>query len=110
MQHTFAVVAAYAAEPGESSAPGQLVGLARAVSDGAFAASVVDVAVLPLFQRRRIGRELVQRLMFFFRAGFRLTRKYCFMRFDAELLDDDSRMDLEQWGRSRVLGSLRGGP
>lgn len=37
--------------------------LLRAVSDGAFAASVSDVAVLPRFQRRRIGRQLMQRLV-----------------------------------------------
>jgi len=33
------------------------------VSDGAFAASVCDVAVAPAFQRRRIGRQLVERLV-----------------------------------------------
>lgn len=43
--------------------------------------------------------------MFFFRAGFRLSRKYCYMRFDRELLDAPD--DLERWGRMRVLGSLR---
>jgi ribosomal protein S18 acetylase RimI-like enzyme len=42
---------------------GRLVGYARAVSDGAFNAYVSTVAVLPAYQRRGIGRELVRRLM-----------------------------------------------
>lgn len=47
--------------------------------------------------------------MFFFKAGFRLTRKYSFMRFDAELLDDASQADSERWGRGQVAGALRPG-
>ena len=43
--------------------------------------------------------------MFFFRTGFRLSRKYCYMRFDRDLLDSPD--NLERWGRTRVLGSLR---
>jgi len=41
----------------------RLVGFARAISDGAFNAYISTVAVLPEFQRRGIGRELVRRLM-----------------------------------------------
>lgn len=33
------------------------------MSDGAFAATVVDVAVLPQYRGRRVGRQLVQRLV-----------------------------------------------
>ncbi len=40
-----------------------LVGYARAISDGAFNAYVSTVAVLPEYQRRGIGRELVRRLV-----------------------------------------------
>lgn len=40
-----------------------LVGFARAISDGAFNAYISTVAVLPAYQKRGIGRELVQRLM-----------------------------------------------
>ena len=40
-----------------------LVGFARAISDGAFNAYVSTVAVLPAYQRRGIGRELVRRLL-----------------------------------------------
>ena len=45
--------------------------------------------------------------MFFFKAGFRLTRKYSFMRFDAELLDDAARADPARWGRGQAAGALR---
>jgi ribosomal protein S18 acetylase RimI-like enzyme len=40
-----------------------LVGYARAISDGAFNAYVSTVAVLPAYQRRGIGRDLVRRLL-----------------------------------------------
>jgi GNAT superfamily N-acetyltransferase len=40
-----------------------LVGYARAISDGAFNAYVSTVAVLPEYQRRGIGRELLRRLV-----------------------------------------------
>jgi ribosomal protein S18 acetylase RimI-like enzyme len=41
----------------------QLVGFARAISDGAFNAYISTVAVLPDYQRRGIGREIVRRLI-----------------------------------------------
>jgi ribosomal protein S18 acetylase RimI-like enzyme len=41
----------------------QLVGFARAISDGAFNAYISTVAVLPAYQRRGIGRELIHRLV-----------------------------------------------
>jgi ribosomal protein S18 acetylase RimI-like enzyme len=41
----------------------QLVGFARAISDGAFNAYISTVAVLPAYQKRGIGRELVRRLI-----------------------------------------------
>ncbi|HSD85294.1 MAG TPA: GNAT family N-acetyltransferase, partial [Anaerolineae bacterium] len=40
----------------------RLVGFARAISDGAFNAYISTVAVLPEYQKRGIGRELIQRL------------------------------------------------
>ncbi len=40
-----------------------LVGFARAISDGAFNAYISTVAVLPAYQKRGIGRELVRRLV-----------------------------------------------
>jgi ribosomal protein S18 acetylase RimI-like enzyme len=41
----------------------RLVGFARAISDGASNAYISTVAVLPEYQRRGIGRELIQRLI-----------------------------------------------
>jgi ribosomal protein S18 acetylase RimI-like enzyme len=41
----------------------QLVGFARAISDGASNAYISTVAVLPGYQKRGIGRELIQRLL-----------------------------------------------
>lgn len=41
----------------------RLVGFARAISDGATNAYISTVAVLPEFQRRGIGRELLRRLL-----------------------------------------------
>lgn len=46
--------------------PGQrrrLVGFVRCLSDGAFAALVVDACVHPEYQRRGIGRNLMKRLL-----------------------------------------------
>ena len=40
-----------------------LVGFARAISDGAFNAYISTVAVLPAYQKRGVGRELVRRLV-----------------------------------------------
>jgi ribosomal protein S18 acetylase RimI-like enzyme len=40
-----------------------LVGYARAISDDAFNAYVSTVAVLPAYQRRGIGREMMRRLL-----------------------------------------------
>ena len=41
----------------------RLVGFARGISDGATNAYISTVAVLPEYQKRGIGRELIQRLI-----------------------------------------------
>lgn len=41
----------------------ELVGAVRVLSDGAVRAVVYDLAVLPAYQRRGIGRELLRRCM-----------------------------------------------
>jgi ribosomal protein S18 acetylase RimI-like enzyme len=41
----------------------RLVGFARAISDGATNAYISTVAVLPEYQKRGIGREIIQRLV-----------------------------------------------
>jgi ribosomal protein S18 acetylase RimI-like enzyme len=40
-----------------------LVGFARAISDGASNAYISTVAVLPEYQKRGIGREIIRRLL-----------------------------------------------
>ena len=42
---------------------GQLAGFARAISDGSHQAALYDVAVVPEFQRRRVGSLLVQSIL-----------------------------------------------
>ncbi len=41
---------------------GELVGFARATSDGVFSATIWDVAVAPVWQRSGLGRALMERL------------------------------------------------
>jgi len=81
----------YAFAVGRDETP-KLVGFARTVSDGLFAAQVLDVIVAPAYQQRGIGRRLLRDLcaetrhlgptsiasfvapgnrLFFFRCGFR---------------------------------------
>jgi aralkylamine N-acetyltransferase len=43
---------------------GQLIGFARATSDGALSATIWDVAVLPSWQRLGLGRALIERLTY----------------------------------------------
>ncbi len=41
---------------------GQMVGFARATSDGVLSATIWDVAILPAWQRSGLGRALMERL------------------------------------------------
>lgn len=41
----------------------QLAGFGRAISDGAYQAAVYDVAVLPEFQGRGVGRMIMRRIL-----------------------------------------------
>jgi len=41
----------------------QLIGFARAISDGLLQAAVYDVAVLPSYQRLGIGKQMIEKLM-----------------------------------------------
>jgi ribosomal protein S18 acetylase RimI-like enzyme len=41
---------------------GQLIGFARATSDGVFSATIWDVAVSPVWQRSGLGRAIMERL------------------------------------------------
>ena len=42
---------------------GELVGVGRAICDGAYQAAVYDVAVLPGYQGRGLGRLIMERIM-----------------------------------------------
>eukprot|EP00897_Mesotaenium_endlicherianum_P006501 jgi/Mesen1/587/ME000107S10827 len=85
---------------------GQIIGVGRAVSDGAFVATICDVAVLPDYQRRGVGRKIVKRLVqemkgkgptgfavfpppssrrFFWMLGFRADRKYRIMAYKGKI-------------------------
>lgn len=44
------------------SRPGQLLGFARATSDGVLSATIWDVAVAPAWQRSGLGRAMMERL------------------------------------------------
>lgn len=85
----------------------RMVGFGRAVSDGAFVATICDVAVDPDYQRRGIGRRIVKELVrnmkrkggptgfavfppprarrFFWTMGFRSDRQFCFMIYRGRL-------------------------
>jgi len=65
LENSFLVAALVEESSGSASAPPlrELVGLARATSDGAFEATLWDVLVSPRLQRRGLGRALVQQTM-----------------------------------------------
>lgn len=84
----------------------KVVGIGRAVSDGAFIATICDVAVDPEYQKQGIGRRIVKRLVqeikkkggpsgfavfppplarrFFWLIGFRSDRKYKLMGYQGK--------------------------
>ncbi|KAH9550367.1 hypothetical protein CY35_10G068200 [Sphagnum magellanicum] len=96
-----------------STSSTKIIGVGRAVSDGAFIATICDVAVDPEYQKRGIGRRIVKQLVqdmkrkggptgyavfppkaswrFFWMIGFRSDRKYRFMAYrDKEELTSSS--------------------
>ena len=40
----------------------QLIGFGRAISDGAYQAAIYDVVVVPTYQKRGIGRLIMERI------------------------------------------------
>jgi GNAT superfamily N-acetyltransferase len=48
---------------------GTIVGMARVISDGAYIAYIADVLVLPEYQGRGIGRELMNRVMLYIKGN-----------------------------------------
>lgn len=41
----------------------QLIGFARAISDGAYQAAIYDVAIVPEFQHKGIGTAVIQKIL-----------------------------------------------
>lgn len=62
LQNTYATVWVRAARKSRVAKLGQLLGFARATSDGALSATIWDVAVHPAWQRNGLGRAMVERL------------------------------------------------
>ncbi|KAH7282475.1 hypothetical protein KP509_35G032000 [Ceratopteris richardii] len=109
LKHSYSIVAALDLGEDEDFSQPRLVGFGRAVSDGAFIATICDVAVDPAYQRRGIGRTLVKELvknmkksdgptgfavfprpktrLFFWRIGFRSDQSYKFMTYSGRLLE-----------------------
>lgn len=114
LRHSFAVQAVYEVVPGprgsdEPQSSRRLIGFARAISDGIFAALVCDVMIHPEYQRQGLGKKMMgallrhvrkrgpssfgafprpQQRMFFWETGFRVTRKFRVMRYQLPPGDD----------------------
>jgi len=63
LQNTYAMVWIRTTRKSRSAKIGQLLGFARATSDGVFNATIWDVAVLPAWQGTGLGRALLERLV-----------------------------------------------
>ncbi|KAK9809066.1 hypothetical protein WJX72_008806 [[Myrmecia] bisecta] len=140
LQHSFSVEAAWV--EAEASNSGQhaltpaasgkvLVGLARTISDGAFAALVTDITVHPAFREQGIGRNLIKRLvkdtlrqgptsfaafapphrrMFFWKCSFRWNGAFKVMKytaFDNTLAEESAGQHVQQAGRSPTRSRLQ---
>lgn len=62
LENTFAIVWVRAVKQSRLARLGQMVGFARATSDGVLSATIWDVAVLPAWQRSGLGRAMMERL------------------------------------------------
>lgn len=62
LEHTYHLVWVRAARQSRLARAGQMIGFARATSDGVLSATVWDVAVNPAWQRSGLGRALMERL------------------------------------------------
>ncbi len=54
-ENSYALVFAYDEE--------KLIGFGRAISDGVFQAAIYDIAVLPEYQRKRVGKTIINSLL-----------------------------------------------
>ncbi|GAB4813780.1 hypothetical protein N2152v2_000826 [Parachlorella kessleri] len=62
LHNTYSTIWVRAARKSRLAKQGQLLGFARATSDGALSATIWDVAVHPAWQRNGLGRAMVERL------------------------------------------------
>lgn len=128
MRHSFAfIIVKDEAALCSDGKPGRIVGVGRAVSDGAFIASICDVAVDPEYQHRGIGRKLVKRLVqemkgkgptgfavfpppmarrFFWMMGFRADKKYRVMAYTGECLRKKVNEGLEKKQTDSMFSEL----
>eukprot|EP00250_Pteridium_aquilinum_P026875 c33751_g1_i1 orf=63-761(+) len=110
LKHSYSFVVVLDQAEGSGFLQRRLVGFGRAVSDGAFIATICDVAVDPAYQRRGIGRRIVKELvknmkqkggptgfaafpppkarLFFWSIGFRSDRSFRFMTYRGRLLNN----------------------
>ncbi|GMH44883.1 hypothetical protein BSKO_12840 [Bryopsis sp. KO-2023] len=116
LDNSFRIEAAFARIPGSQN-KWKLVGLARTISDGIFAALLTDLCVHPQFRRRGIGSKLLLRLeqstrkssactlgafarprefMFMWNCGFRYNRRYTVMQYVGK--DDASKKRISEFG------------
>lgn len=140
LTHSFSVSTAYAEiteiRNGEVVCTSRkLIGCARCVSDGYFAAEVVDCCIDPAFQRRGIGTKLLRKLckdtkaagaqsiavfsapdsrLFFWKAGFRMDFRYKIMVYNtlkpapiASSASTGRSSDVSVQELSEIFGSAR---
>ncbi|KAI8468200.1 MAG: hypothetical protein J3K34DRAFT_378299 [Monoraphidium minutum] len=62
LENTHRLVWVRAVKAGRAARIGQILGFARATSDGVFSATIWDVAVAPQWQRSGLGRAMMERL------------------------------------------------
>ncbi|GAQ86608.1 acetyltransferase NSI [Klebsormidium nitens] len=112
----------------------RIVGVARAISDGEFMATVCDVAVDPDYTGRGIGRKVVQTLVrnmklrgptgfaafpppkarrFFFMLGFRIDKKYRLMSYEGkgefpDLRDEQAKLKGARRESQGLIGKVTG--
>eukprot|EP00899_Mesostigma_viride_P018938 jgi/Mesvir1/27045/Mv20741-RA.1 len=63
LKNTFLVMSVVDLHQRSGNGKGRLVGFARATSDGVFHATIWDVAVDPAYQKRGIGKALMERML-----------------------------------------------
>ncbi|KAH9305971.1 hypothetical protein KI387_010375, partial [Taxus chinensis] len=121
LKHSYVFVVVLTREEEAEGTQTKIVGIGRAISDGAFIATICDVAVDPAHQRRGIGRRIVKYLAkamkkmhgssgfavfpppfarrFFWMMGFRSDKYFYFMVYQGRLLDDTVSVDLSSEAR-----------